>query len=75
LVSQCIGTPQRYAAASATLRGWLKLGAAVDMPIAAGQVCGALANLIYWDASARTLGEARARQVFQRGNALRGLVK
>lgn len=75
LVTQCIGNPKRYGAAVAALRKWLELGAALDMPIAAGQVCGALANLIYWDASARTLGETRARHVFKRGNELRGLVK
>ncbi len=75
LVTHCIGSTRRYAAARLALRNWLKLGAKVKFPLAADEVCGALANVIYWQASARTLGEARARRVFSRGNQLRGLVK
>jgi glycosyltransferase involved in cell wall biosynthesis len=75
LVNRCIGNPLCYAAATRSLRSWLKVGAAVDLPIAAEQVCGALANVIYWEASARTLGEARSRRVFRRGDELRAAAK
>ena len=71
LVSRSVGNPLRYRAARLALRNWLKLGAAAEVPIAASQVCGALANIIYWQASAQALGEARARSVFERGDELR----
>ena len=71
LVRSCLRNPRRYAAASLALRSWLRAGAALNMPLAAGQVCGALANVIYWEASARTLGQARAQRVFELGDQLR----
>jgi glycosyltransferase involved in cell wall biosynthesis len=71
LVSRCIRNPRRHAAASRALRSWLELGAKLGKPVAADQVCGALANLIYWEASARALGEERAQRVFRLGNELR----
>ena len=75
LVSHCVPSPERCKLASSALRGWLKAGAAVDMPLAAEQVCGALANVIYWEASARALGDERARRVFRRGDELRAALK
>ena len=73
LVSRCIRHPLRYAAARRALHELLELGAAAKVPVAAGSVCGALANLIYWEASARALGDVRADRVFQIGNQLRAV--
>jgi len=71
LVNRCMGSTRRYAAAKQALHSLLELGAAFKMSIALDQACGALANLIYWNASAQALGEARAKCVFQRGDELR----
>jgi len=71
LVRRCVWHPVRHAAACLALRNWLELSAAAKRPIAANAVCGALANLNYWRASAKALGEERACQVFARGDALR----
>lgn len=71
LVSQCLGRPERHRFASLALETWLKVGAATKRPLAASQVCGALANLTYWQASADALGESGVREVFQRGDDLR----
>lgn len=71
LVSHCLESERRYGAARSLLQGWLKLGARAKAPVAAQEVCGALANLIYWDAAVRALGATRAKRVFDRGDALR----
>jgi GT2 family glycosyltransferase len=71
LVSRCIDHPKRHAAATFALKSWLTLGAKAKLPVATAQACGALANLIYWEASARTLGRAQAARVFERGDELR----
>ncbi|MEI9941342.1 MAG: glycosyltransferase family 2 protein [Pseudomonadota bacterium] len=71
LVNRCVWNPLRYSLATRALRSWLQMGAALELPVAADQVCGALANVIYWQASARTLGKARAERVFSRGDELR----
>lgn len=71
LVTHCANHERRRALASGALRTWLRLGAAAKAPIAAGKVCGALANLNYWQASLPELGPARAKQVFEIGDELR----
>ena len=71
LVGQCVGNPRRHAAACRVLRGVLELEARVQVPVASEQVCGALANLIYWEASAQTLGAEPIQQIFRRGDELR----
>jgi glycosyltransferase involved in cell wall biosynthesis len=63
LVSSCLGHPLRTAAAKRALRGWLGLGQAARFTPAVSQACSALANLIYWQASAEALGRERWRQV------------
>jgi glycosyltransferase involved in cell wall biosynthesis len=57
--------------ASHFLRGFLEAEAALGVPVFAASACGALANLTYWEASARALGDERAKRVFARGDALR----
>ena len=71
LVTRCVWHPTRHAAACLALRNWLELGAATQRPIAADAVCGALANLNYWKASAEALGRARAQRVFELGDQRR----
>jgi glycosyltransferase involved in cell wall biosynthesis len=71
LVRGCLNRPRRAEAATRVLNGWLKVAAGVGVPIATSQVCGALANLTYWAASAEALGPARAARVFTTGDHLR----
>lgn len=71
LVTRCVWHPARHAAACLALRNWLELGAAIKHPVGASAVCGALANLNYWRASAEALGRERAQRVFERGDQLR----
>lgn len=71
LVGQCVGRPRRHAVARRVLHGLLRLEERVQMPLASEQVCGALANLIYWEASAETLGEEPIQRIFARGDQLR----
>ena len=71
LVTQCVGHDRRVATAAAALRSWLKLGAAAQKPILSEQVCGALANLNYWQASYSELGGERTQRVFALGDELR----
>jgi len=70
LVRQCLNRPLRAEAATRALRGWLRLSEQVHLP-AASQVCGALANLTYWSASAEALGPARTERVFSTGDEWR----
>jgi glycosyltransferase involved in cell wall biosynthesis len=71
LVRSCLHRPLRAKAATRALDGWLRLAAEVRIPVAASHVCGALANLTYWSASAEALGPERAERVFQTGDRLR----
>jgi len=71
LVRECVRRERPYAIAATALRSWLKLGQAVGRPVFAHAACGALANLLYWDASAEELGKAGIREVFERGSAPR----
>lgn len=71
LVRKSLGRPLRHAAASRFLKGFLELGAKVGKPVGAEQACGALANLMYWQASVDALGRDRAEAVFERGDAFR----
>lgn len=71
LVTHCVGRDKRQAAATLALRTWLKVSESTQAPLAAEQVCGALANLNYWQASLSELGPERARRVFDLGDAMR----
>lgn len=71
LVRGCLHHPRRTGAATFALNGWLKLAEELKVPLAASQVCGALANLAYWSASAEALGPTRIEHVFKRGDTLR----
>ena len=71
LVGQCVGHPLLGSLARSVLRRILVVEEAVGVPAASDQICGALANLIYWEASARALGEQPIRNIFRRGDELR----
>jgi len=71
LVGHCATHPGRQAVVTSILSGWLRLAAATGVDVATGKVCGALANLIYWQASVAALGEARTARTFQRGDEIR----
>ena len=71
LVQRCLGQRLRKRAASRALSGWLKLAEKTALPLLTHQVCGALANLTYWDASVGKLGDELAGRIFTRGDALR----
>lgn len=73
LVRHCLNSPRRTEAAGVALNRWLELSARVGVPLATSQVCGALANLTYWSASAEALGPQRAERVFSEGDRLRAL--
>jgi glycosyltransferase involved in cell wall biosynthesis len=75
LVRSCLDRPLRAEAATRVLNGWLVLSARLGVPLASSQVCGALANLAYWSASAQELGPARADRVFTRGDSMRETAK
>jgi GT2 family glycosyltransferase len=67
LVKRCVRRPVPFAAATTALRSWLVLSERVSAPLLADKVCSALANLLYWDASAEALGDRGIQAVFQRG--------
>ena len=71
LVKTCIGKPRRAALAQRLLRGVLEAEAALKAPVASDQLCGVLANLIYWQASAEALGDNRLRGILSRSDELR----
>ncbi len=71
LVRRCFDNPSNHAAASFVLRGLLKLEEATQTSIAAAQVCGAFANILYWRACTEAIGTDRALQIMQRGDELR----
>jgi glycosyltransferase involved in cell wall biosynthesis len=67
LVKRCVRKPVPFAAATTALRSWLVLTERVSAPVLADKVCSALANLLYWDASAEALGDRGIQAVFERG--------
>lgn len=71
LVRSCVERPRRMEVATRALHGWLRLSENLGVPLATSQVCGALANLTYWSASAEALGPQRAERVFRTGDTLR----
>ncbi len=71
LVGKCARNPRRGKAASAILKSWLKFSGKTQLELAAPQVCGALANLTYWEASAAALGNERLERAFRRCEELR----
>jgi glycosyltransferase involved in cell wall biosynthesis len=71
LVMKCTLRPRRYAAARRVLRHALELEERAKVRFGSGQICGALANLIYWEATAETVGEAQLRRIFRHGDSLR----
>jgi GT2 family glycosyltransferase len=66
LVRGCVGHEKPFALATNALRGLLKLSEAAGKPALAGAACGALANLLYWSASADALGGTTMQELFQR---------
>lgn len=71
LVRRCVQRPVRQSLASSALERWLRLAKLSGWPLATEQVCGALANLIYWQASVEALGNERAARVFALGDQIR----
>jgi hypothetical protein len=70
LVKRCLGRALPREVASRALSGYLRLAEAATVPLLTNQVCGALANLSYWDASVTTMGDELAERVFTRGDEL-----
>ncbi|HKQ69348.1 MAG TPA: glycosyltransferase family 2 protein [Polyangiaceae bacterium] len=64
LLRGCLGRKPLYSMTTSTLSAWLRLIDFVGQPALSNEVCGALANLLYWDASAGVLGDAERRKVF-----------
>ena len=64
VVRSCIGHPRRHAAATRSIRALLEASQALPDRRLARRACSILANLIYWEASAKELGPERAAQVF-----------
>ena len=58
--------PALHRAASLLLRSYLEFPAAGRFPKLSGKVCGVLANLLYWQASAEALGSGRLESVLAR---------
>lgn len=71
LVRRCIDNPSRQAAASFVLQRLLKLEEKAQAPLAASQICGALANLLYWRACREEIGIDRAERIMRRGDEVR----
>lgn len=71
LVSICLGRPIRHSAARLLLRSHLRLARRLPLPLLSEQVCGVLANLLYWQASSETLGPERAARVLRKPRAAR----
>jgi glycosyltransferase involved in cell wall biosynthesis len=69
-VRQCVGRRFPFAAATSILRSCLRLAQIVPAPPLSEKACGALANLLYWDASADELGGTAIREVFRQGGRL-----
>jgi glycosyltransferase involved in cell wall biosynthesis len=65
LVRSCLDHPSRRDAAQLLLRSHLRLAERIPLPLFSNQVCSLLAGLIYWQASAETLGPERAKQVLR----------
>jgi glycosyltransferase involved in cell wall biosynthesis len=63
LISRCLDHPLRYQAATRALRGWLELADRSGRPLGTSKACSVLANLLYWQASAKELGPALTRRV------------
>jgi len=71
LVRRCIDSPPKQAAASFVLRNLLKLEEKTQTPLAASQICGALANILYWRACREEIGIDRAQRIMRRGDEVR----
>jgi GT2 family glycosyltransferase len=66
-VRGCIAHPARRSTAELLLRNHLRLAERVPVPLLSSQVCSLLAGLLYWQASADTLGPDRAQVVLTDG--------
>jgi glycosyltransferase involved in cell wall biosynthesis len=71
LVGRCVAHPRRQAVATQLLKGFLNSASKTGITVGAGQACGVLANLIYWEASAEALGRELAARAFARSDELR----
>jgi GT2 family glycosyltransferase len=63
VVRGCLPSARRQEVVRALLRGLLLAQEALGAQIASDQVCGVLANLLYWSESTRELGPERTAQV------------
>jgi glycosyltransferase involved in cell wall biosynthesis len=66
LVRGCVGRTLPLGAATAVLKSSLRLSERFPGPFAK-PACSVLANLLYWDASAKALGGGRIDEVFRKG--------
>jgi GT2 family glycosyltransferase len=71
LVRRCIDSSPRQKAASFVLCSLLKLEEKTQAPILASQMCGALANILYWRACREEIGMDRAHRIMRRGDDIR----
>lgn len=66
LVCACLDRPRTSAAAAAVLGTCIRLAGLIHHGPTALAACGALANLLYWQAAARELGPKRTAAIFRR---------
>lgn len=71
VLNGCLGRPGVRDAVERALNGWLQSSAAQRAPAVSSKVCSVLANLLYWQASAEALGDARFGRVLARAEQLR----
>ncbi|HVY25559.1 MAG TPA: glycosyltransferase family 2 protein [Polyangiaceae bacterium] len=64
VILQCLNHPRRHRAARLLLRSHLNVARKLPLPLLSEKACSLLAGLLYWQASADTLGPERARVVF-----------
>ncbi|MEO7035151.1 MAG: glycosyltransferase family 2 protein [Polyangiaceae bacterium] len=72
LVGSCVGRPRTVAAVRRSLRSLLEVEEKLNAPLASDQVCGALANLIYWQATCEALGRDAFERLLRLSDELRG---
>jgi glycosyltransferase involved in cell wall biosynthesis len=65
LVRGCVGQKGAFFVVTSVIKSYLKLSQEVGQPEFAGAACGALANLLYWQASREALGTEALEKVFR----------
>jgi glycosyltransferase involved in cell wall biosynthesis len=71
LLRGTFGRPQLSDAAERAMNLWLKSKAANLAPHVSAKMCSVLANLLYWQESATSLGETRLQQILARADRMR----